>query len=309
MSDGWLHMAPMTLGLVLLLAVVVAAAVFFLRMPRNQSLLSRDLSPSNHGWGAHLPFAKPAQSGDSSQDTIFVLPDISNYTRFMTGNTFALGHARYVVFSLIDAMVDAACRTMKLSKLEGDAALFYADAGKLSPEQAGNTVLAIMDAFFREQTRLVATNKCPCSTCTQIADLDLKVFVHRGKAARFEYRGVVDHFGTDVIIIHRLMKNGVGSHRYVMVTEAARDAIRLPAHLSRAALSEVHEHIGAVEAHVYDLTGKEPPFGSRPEETSRGALADWAGKFRQNARSITDTFTRRAAPRDGQPIPANPRED
>ena len=82
-------------------------------------------------------------------------------------------------------------------------------------------------------------------------DLDLKIFVHKGKAARFKFRGSVDHFGTDVIILHRLMKNGVNNHRYVMVTDAAAECIELALHNEPYQIEEEIEQVGSVRADIF----------------------------------------------------------
>ena len=271
------------LGGVLLLLLAVLA-VFFLRPASSNRLLSRDVALAGRGrWSAFARWQdKTADPASHASDTVFILPDISNYTRFMTGNRFAFGHARHIVFALIDAMVAAACKSVELSKLEGDAALFYVDAGKLTPEQLGKTVIAIMSAFFREQERLIKSNLCPCSACTHIGDLDIKVFVHRGQAARFEFHGLVDHFGTDVIIIHRLMKNSVGSHRYIMVTDAAAGAIALPGSLRADRVMETHEHIGEIGPRVYDLTGADIGELAGPAEVKREPFAEMMAKAAQN---------------------------
>ena len=249
------HMIP-----VWLLAVLIAALTAFILLAFLRSA-PRPLGIAEQSWSKRL--LRNRVTGDEKswtatvsaapRDTIFILPDISNYTRFMTGNRFAVGHAQHIVFSLINAMIEAASSRLELSKLEGDAALFYVDADKYSPEEIGHTVLDIFRAFFRQQRQLIASNICPCSACSHISMLDLKVFVHRGDAARFEFRGSIDHFGTDVIVIHRLMKNGATSKRYVMVTDKAASSIALPGELERWELNESHDHIGQIGARVFEL--------------------------------------------------------
>ena len=217
---------------------------------------------------------------------------ISNYTRFMTGNHFAFGHAQHVIFSLINAMIDAATRTVSLSKLEGDAALFFVDAHRHSDTVIGEAVLDIFRAFFKERRRLAVSNICPCRACRHINDLDLKIFVHRGRAARFEFRGSVDHFGTDVIVLHRLMKNSVQGHRYVMVTESARDSIALPADLRSSQVDEDIEHVGRLGATVFeidDTTVAEMMLGDQSPNAS--VIGGTAQKIAENLHSIRTALT------------------
>lgn len=249
------HMIPVWLVALLIAALTAFVLLAFLRSaPRPLSVSEQSWSKrllSNHLTDQGQPWTTTVST--VPQDTIFILPDISNYTRFMTGNRFAVGHAQHIVFSLINAMIEAASSRLELSKLEGDAALFYVDADKYSPEEIGDTVLDIFRAFFRQQRQLIASNICPCSACSHISMLDLKIFVHRGDAARFEFRGSIDHFGTDVIVIHRLMKNGATSKRYVMVTDNAASSIALPRKLEQWELNESHDHIGQIGARVFEL--------------------------------------------------------
>lgn len=229
----------------------------------------------------------PAADDHTLEDTLFVLPDISRYTQFMTGNRLALGHAQHVIFSLIEAMIDAGMKKLELSKLEGDAALFFTDVGRHTPEAAGEAVIDIFKAFYRERRRLLEANLCPCKACQSISILDLKIFVHRGRAARFEFRGAVDHFGTDVIVIHRLMKNTMTSHRYVMVTDSASDCVEIPIPDRSKQISEHIEHVGEISAtaHVIgDDTVAEWSADTDPGSGSR--IADLCAKLLQNARTL-----------------------
>lgn len=303
MPDNMMHGTPfhMPLMWVALLAAVlfvVAIVVFFMRWAPGQQLLITDIASTQPAlWGKISGTSSRPAPVDTitAHDTIFILPDISNYTSFMTGNRFASGHAQYVVFSLINAMIVAACRTVELSKLEGDAALFFTDSKRLTTTEVGQTVMDIFAAFFRERTRLIESNICPCSACSQIKNLDLKIFVHRGRASRFEFRGSIDHFGTDVIILHRMMKNSVRGHRYVMVTDAARSCIDLPGEFDTFKLTEEHDHIGKVSARVFRISDAMALTFSQHDQARSSWLSDLASKLQQNFMTAT-RFLRRHQP-------------
>ena len=271
-------------GMFLLLILALGLLIsFFFRRANRKSLLIGELARSAPaGFGERISVADPRAAVPQdlkTHDTIFILPDISHYTRFMTGNEFSFAHAQHIVFSLINAMIARATKTVELSKLEGDAALFFVDAGKCSPQELGETVTGIFQAFFIEQERLLDSNLCPCRACRGIADLDLKIFVHRGEAARFEFKGSIDHFGTDVIILHRMMKNNVAGDRYVMVTEAAKGSISLQMLNESYEVAEEIEHLGEVKAHVFDLD----------EETKSALIAEAS---LERASVAEDTFNK-----------------
>jgi len=188
-----------------------------------------------------------------AHDTVFIVPDISRYTKFIAGNHFSATRSQEIIFSLINAMIEASADTFELSKLEGDAVLLFADAREHSAEKIGQKILAIFDAFFEEKRLIMRAGYCDCASCKQIDELDLKIFVHRGKAARFSFRGSVDHFGADVIILHRLMKNGVDGDRYVMVTDAARESISLEGSFTEYNIEVDVEDVGKIRATVHNI--------------------------------------------------------
>ena len=298
MHDASNHMPMMWLALLAAVVLVVAIVTFFARRAPEQQLLIANIAGNQPAlWGKISGATSGSAPADTvtAHDTIFILPDISNYTSFMTGNRFASGHAQYVVFSLINALIEAACRTVELSKLEGDAALFFVDSKKLTDTEVGQTVMAIFAAFFRERARLIKSNICPCSACSQIENLDLKIFVHRGRASRFEFRGSIDHFGTDVIILHRMMKNSVGGHRYVMVTDAATGCVDLPGEFDTFKVAEEHDHIGKVSAKVYQVSDAMAQTLSQLDQERSSWLSDLTSKLRQNFLTATRLLRRNQA--------------
>ena len=294
MSYHMMWMWGLFAAVVLLLLLLIS---FFFRRANRQSLLIGDLARAAPvGFGGRLTKSdrQAAEHQDvKTHDTIFILPDISHYTRFMTGNEFSFAHAQHIVFSLINAMIDRATQVVELSKLEGDAALFYVDADRCTPEQIGETVTGIFQAFFTEQERLLESNLCPCRACKGIADLDLKIFVHRGEAARFEFKGSIDHFGTDVIILHRMMKNNVSGDRYVMVTEAAKGSISLPALNKGYEVEEEIEHLGVVKAHVFTVDdASKAALIEQPDAGSPSAIVETVNKIRANLAGLAAAFRR-----------------
>ena len=306
MSDDMMHTMPFHMVVIWAGVVILGGAVLVLvyALTRPASAAGMPLSELNAARRRLLSETTDEDAnvdftGAPAVDTIFILPDISNYTRFMTGTQFSFTHAQHIIFSLINAMIRVATDRVELSKLEGDAALFFIDAGKYTDVEIGNAVMDIFSAFFRERQRLKASNICLCHACRHIDTLDLKIFVHRGAAARFKFRGSVDLFGTDVIVLHRIMKNNVNSHRYVMVTEAANGSVAIPILSVNGAIEQDIPHIGCLRASVMkidDQTAEQlagMADGSNCEPTS--VLRDTFQKLRSNAEALSPR-RRRARP-------------
>src|SRR5882672_5333116 len=94
-----------------------------------------------------------------------------------------LSHAQYVVAQLLEAVIDAATPGFKLAKLEGDAAFFYALAGKGEPDltKLGERVVGIRQAFVTRRTELEIDRLCSCDGCVQASGLTLKFVTHVGE--------------------------------------------------------------------------------------------------------------------------------
>lgn len=61
---------------------------------------------------------------------VLLIADIGGYTRYMHWNRMHLTHAQQTVAALLEAVIDAG-KGLKLAKLEGDAAFFWAPDGNV----------------------------------------------------------------------------------------------------------------------------------------------------------------------------------
>mgnify|MGYP003700712121 CR=1 FL=1 len=292
MYEHWSHGHMwLATGVIVFLSTLLALlAFFYMRPARRQAAPVARLRRARPSLLSRDPRAEARADHDATEmrDTIFILPDISHYTRFMTGSEFSFAHAQHIVFSLINSMIVAASRTVELSKLEGDAALFFVDADRHPADRIGACILDIFAAFYAEQARLIDTNMCACRACQSIGDLDLKIFVHRGQAARFEFRGSIDHFGVDMIVLHRLMKNGVHTDRYIMVTDAARSHVAFSADLPSIQTEEDLRGYGKIAATVFTLDDAFAAFLTK-QASSVLATSRWTElclKLRANLASL-----------------------
>jgi hypothetical protein len=107
---------------------------------------------------------------------------------------------------------------------------------------------------FRSRLRNIQqASSCECNACARIPSLDLKFVVHHGAIARQRMVGLEELVGSDVILVHRLLKNeikarlGVGA--YVLYTQAVLDAAGIDP--QQQSLSEHHEETDVAG----DMTG------------------------------------------------------
>src|SRR3954471_9906749 len=190
------------------------------------------------------------------QPACFLIADISGYTRYLTG--VELDHAQDILADLMGAVVSALRPAFRLAKLEGDAAFMYRPAEGLDATSLMDTIERCYFGFRRRRRDVRQATSCECNACVRIPDLDLKFVVHQGVTIVQRVAGRQELLGSDVIVVHRLLKNDVverlGVRAYALVTEQAIRAADLdPVALGMVAHTETYDRIGEVRAWAHDL--------------------------------------------------------
>lgn len=185
-----------------------------------------------------------------------LIADISGYTSYLTG--VELDHSQDILADLVGTIVTSLRPTFRLAKLEGDAAFVFAPVGKLDGSLLLDTVERCYFAFRRRRRDVNQATSCQCNACVRIPDLNLKFVIHQGEALRHRIAGRDELLGSDVIIVHRLLKNEVverlSIHAYALFTQASLDGVGLdPVALGMEPLVETYEFVGEVGTWILDL--------------------------------------------------------
>jgi hypothetical protein len=193
-----------------------------------------------------------------ASDTGYLLiADITGYTRFLKGSE--IEHARGILESLFSALLKELRSPFALSNVQGDAILAHARSGSVS---AGQHVIDVIEAlycaFADALENMIRNTSCTCNACRNMANLDLKLLAHFGVYLEQSIAGRKELSGPDVILVHRLMKNGItaatGIRAYAALTEPAAAAIDLPEFFARARVhTERTEDFGDVALRVLDM--------------------------------------------------------
>ena len=183
-----------------------------------------------------------------------VIVDISGYTRFIKFHKTSLIHAQEVISQLLESVIDRASHPLILNKLEGDAALLYAELGN-DESAALRDILAQAHGFFaafhaKALELSGSRSNCPCDACQRIRDLRLKAILHRGVTAFRKIRQFDEMAGEDVILVHRLLKNSIAAHEYVLLTEAFYRQLGNPPEFAGAFHEEAYDDLGPVKSRV-----------------------------------------------------------
>ncbi|HLA06999.1 MAG TPA: DUF2652 domain-containing protein [Anaerolineales bacterium] len=190
-----------------------------------------------------------------TQHGYFLLADISGYTSFVAGTE--LEHSQDILSELLEVIITKIKPQLTIHKIEGDAVFAFA------PEQRiprGETLFELIEstyvAFRDKRESAHRRTTCTCNACRAITTLDLKFIAHHGDYFEQDIMGTRELVGTDVNLIHRLLKNRVtestGWKAYAMFTAQGLEHLSLqPDGLFES--MESYEHIGNVNTYSLDL--------------------------------------------------------
>src|SRR3954454_4206212 len=186
-----------------------------------------------------------------------VIADISGYTGFLAGAE--LDHAQDILADLMSTVVTAFRPTFKLAKLEGDAAFVYTITDVIDAAQLQDIIERCYFGFRRRLRDIRQASTCECNACILVPNLDLKVVAHHGQVVRQRIASWEELVGSDVIVVHRLLKNHVeestGFAAYALYTAACLTAMALddPAGAGLTRVEEAVDGVGQVTVWVRDL--------------------------------------------------------
>ena len=152
------------------------------------------------------------------EKAIFFMPDISGFTKFV--NSTELEHGIHIISELLELLIDNATNDLKLAEIEGDSLFMY--TSKIPDYQQIEALTSKMLLAFHKQTLSYESKRiCNCGSCRTTINLELKFLVHYGDLAFIKVKDFIKPYGSDVIKIHRLLKNNVPVNEYILFTNNA----------------------------------------------------------------------------------------
>lgn len=185
------------------------------------------------------------------------IADITGYTRFLAGAE--LDHAQDILADLMGTVVASLRPTLRLAKLEGDAAFAYALTDAIDGPGLQDTIERSYFSFQRRLRDIRQASSCECNACILVPALDLKFVLHHGQVVRQRIGSSEELVGSDVIVVHRLLKSGVadatGIGAYAFYTDACLTAMGLDDPLAAGMVphEEALEDVGDIGGWVVDL--------------------------------------------------------
>ncbi len=195
-------------------------------------------------------------SPPQTQSACFLIADISGYTTFLAG--VELDHAHDIIADVMGTVMKHLRPPFRLAKFEGDAAFVYAITERVDGSILQDAIESAYFAFRKRLRNIKQATSCECSACAEMHRLDLKFVAHHGEFIKHKMAGREELAGRDIIVIHRLMKNGVkerlGGHAYAMYSDACARAMGIdPTVQGLVEHKESIDIIGDVTCWVRDL--------------------------------------------------------
>ncbi len=191
------------------------------------------------------------------QHGYLVLADISGYTSYLAG--VELDHAHDVLTDLLETIVGSLKALLAIAKLEGDAVFGYVPESRVV---RGETLVELEEAAyaaFRDRLEGIRRRTtCTCNACRAIPLLDLKFITHHGNYVVQNVSGITELVGSDVNLLHRLLKNHVaeatGWKAYALFTAATFEHLAVPCDPAVMHMQVEHyEHLGEVQTFSLNL--------------------------------------------------------
>ena len=188
-----------------------------------------------------------------------VIADLTGYTAYLAGSE--LEHAPTIAGDLLETIVGRLDPPFRLAKFEGDAAFLCVEDGRADASLLLDAVEASYLAFRRRLRSIDQATSCNCNSCRLAPKLDLKLFIHHGSYVRTQIAGRDELAGSDVIVVHRLLK-GAGAtaangNGFALFTAQAVTAMGLDAAaLELVEAEESIEHLGRISTFTLDLEAR-----------------------------------------------------
>ena len=188
-----------------------------------------------------------------------VIADLTGYTAYLAQSE--LEHAPTIAGDLLETVVGRLDPPFRLAKFEGDAAFLSVEDGRADGSLLLDAVEASYLAFRRRLRSIDQATSCDCNSCALAPKLDLKLFVHHGSYVRTTIAGRDELAGSEVIVVHRLLKGSTAefsrANGFALFTAAAIDALGLDAGaLGLAEATETIDHLGTVTTFTLDLEAR-----------------------------------------------------
>jgi hypothetical protein len=203
------------------------------------------------------------ENKDGLTPVFFCVPDITGFTKFIA--TADINFSKEVIPALLRRLIEANILKMSVAEIEGDAIFFYKNGRLPSVSRVAEQCKHLYQTFSDFIDKLEKTDPENYQRYLGDNSLGLKIIIHYGHISLSNIKGRTKLFGEDVIIAHKLLKNGVDELNYILLSERYLSKVRNREKLNQwfhwqelRSGSETYDYIGEVPFKY--ITLDEMPF-------------------------------------------------
>lgn len=152
-----------------------------------------------------------------TQKALLFIPDISGFTEFV--HHTAINHSKHIISELLELLIDSNHTGLELAEVEGDALFLYKIEDTVNVSEIEEQIETMYLAFHAHLKRYEYQRICSCGACASAYNLKIKFIVHYGDIEFITVKTSKKPYGSDVIKVHRLLKNEVPIDEYALFTE------------------------------------------------------------------------------------------
>lgn len=149
--------------------------------------------------------------------SLLFIPDITGFTEFV--NSTEIEHSQHIISELLEQIIDSNIIGMEVSEIEGDAVLFYKPEDTPGLEEVYDQAKRIFLKFHSHLKLYDSQRICQCGACSTASRLTLKFVVHSAEIGFTNVKNNKKPFGSDVVLLHRLLKNDISHDEYILFTD------------------------------------------------------------------------------------------
>ncbi|TKB98751.1 DUF2652 domain-containing protein [Pedobacter cryophilus] len=147
----------------------------------------------------------------------FCIPDLTGFTKFITSTETVF--ANQVITDLLNQIVSSNMLDMKVAEVEGDAVFFYRTGRLPAVGKVAKQCKNIYDTFKEKIDSYQTSHPEEYQQFLADEQLGIKIVIHFGHISLVKIEGRTKLMGEDVILVHKLLKNGIPEPNYILLTD------------------------------------------------------------------------------------------
>jgi hypothetical protein len=157
-------------------------------------------------------------------ESLIFIPDISGFTEFV--NNTEISHSQHIISELLELLIKTDDLNLDVAEIEGDAILFIKEESVPSIGDLMGQAERMFLQFHRHLKQYESDRICNCGACSTASGLSLKIIAHASELSFTTINQIRKPFGPGLITAHRLLKNSIPEHEYLLFSDNFANEIK-----------------------------------------------------------------------------------